>query len=333
MNRFFILGCQRSGTTLVRLILECHPKIFCFDEWNAYKSLKINDYNRLLSSNKKFYGYKIPRWTEKLNDGLIFDPGDGVWMRRFYRGEPIIFLLRDVRDTVTSMFRLKAGSSNWWTEWGDIILGFKMRSRRFVKLYCNDLPRIEANPFAAAALYWKFKTQAFFEYRDLGWPVYGLRYEDLVRKQEVELKKIVKFLGLMWDDRLLHYSEQPHREIGSDGKAIGDTDPNRPIDTSSIGTWRNTLPLKEVKEIMAIAGEMNNKISQDLNNNLKFTSSIIARFVNMTFAAFRKLRKNDDVNEELSQILDWLVDQEKVIPELRVQIEELKQRISNIEEK
>jgi hypothetical protein len=39
-ERFFILGCQRSGTTLLRLILESHPDIFCYDEIKAYAVLQ-----------------------------------------------------------------------------------------------------------------------------------------------------------------------------------------------------------------------------------------------------------------------------------------------------
>lgn len=35
-RRFFITGCQRSGTTLLRLILEGHQDIRCFDETRSY---------------------------------------------------------------------------------------------------------------------------------------------------------------------------------------------------------------------------------------------------------------------------------------------------------
>lgn len=39
MERFFISGCQRSGTTMLRLILESHPFIQCFDEVAGYDIL------------------------------------------------------------------------------------------------------------------------------------------------------------------------------------------------------------------------------------------------------------------------------------------------------
>jgi Sulfotransferase family len=38
-GRFFVAGCQRSGTTLLRLVLECHPRVYCFDEAIGYRVL------------------------------------------------------------------------------------------------------------------------------------------------------------------------------------------------------------------------------------------------------------------------------------------------------
>lgn len=39
LKPFYIIGCQRSGTTLMRLILDSHPQVSCVDESSAYDLL------------------------------------------------------------------------------------------------------------------------------------------------------------------------------------------------------------------------------------------------------------------------------------------------------
>jgi hypothetical protein len=69
MRRFLITGCQRSGTTLLRLILGSHSKIHCYDEYLAYARLRDGDASE--AQGCQLVGYKIPRWTEQLNDRKI----------------------------------------------------------------------------------------------------------------------------------------------------------------------------------------------------------------------------------------------------------------------
>ena len=64
-ERFFILGCQRSGTTLLRLILEVHPDVFCYDELKGYAVLQGAIQEDL--PHARLIGFKIPRWTEQMN--------------------------------------------------------------------------------------------------------------------------------------------------------------------------------------------------------------------------------------------------------------------------
>lgn len=60
---------------------------------------------------RRVVGFKVPKWTEMLGEPAPADPqAAGV-----YQGEPIVFLLRDVRDTVASMSRLPGRQ---WTSHG-----------------------------------------------------------------------------------------------------------------------------------------------------------------------------------------------------------------------
>jgi hypothetical protein len=259
--RFFILGCQRSGTTLVRLVLECHPLIQCLDEIEAYKALLIS--HPTIAPQKKWVGYKIPRWTEQLCEPTLWDDGLDETGPQFYDSDPILFLLRDVRDTVVSMTRLMAGEKSWLEVYGRPILAAKMAKQDFRSRYAREIAFLEKADWPAVsvgALYWKYKTQAFFDYRDRGLPVCGVSYEKLVAHPETHLKRILSHLDLPWDPNLLDHPRFPHTELYPNGRTVGNSDPNRPINTDSVGQWQRSLSRNEVSQIMAIAQDLNERI-------------------------------------------------------------------------
>jgi hypothetical protein len=160
MERFFILGCQRTGTTLLRLILEAHPDIVCYDEMKGYVMLQNSVVENL--STARLVGFKLPRWTEQLTMPTLFDEGAEGSCGNFYRGEKILFLHRDVRDTIASMLKLKAGVSNWCELWVPRIIHSKIaREKDFRERYSEELSVIgncHSRLLGLAALYWKYKT-------------------------------------------------------------------------------------------------------------------------------------------------------------------------------
>src|SRR5450432_804888 len=141
-ERFFILGCQRTGTTLIRLILDAHPEVFCYDELKGYAALQKCVQENL--PHVRLIGFKIPRWTEQLTHRVLFDEGLEGPCHNFYRGERILFLQRDVRDTIASMLKLKAGESNWCDIWVPRIIEAKFAHDETFRLrYSAELDLIE----------------------------------------------------------------------------------------------------------------------------------------------------------------------------------------------
>jgi hypothetical protein len=256
ISRFFIAGCQRTGTTLLRLILECHPCIQCFDETQAYRLLANPDG---MLRPTKMLGYKIPRWTEQLADGNLADVGLPEQARAFYDRDPILFMVRDVRDTVASMMLLKANSHSWLEAYGRPILDSKIAQVQFRQRFAREIAILEStgrSSAAVAAMYWKYKTQSLFDYRQLSWPVHAVFYETLVSNPEPNLRSIVRFLRLRWDRALLNHPRFPHAEVAPCGRTIGQTDPKRPIEPSSVGQWHHVLSPAEEADVMAIAEDL-----------------------------------------------------------------------------
>jgi hypothetical protein len=92
LKRFFIIGCQRSGTTLLRLILNSHSEISCADENISYDVLSdSNKFQNFLETKnkKKWIGFKIPRFTEQINNHSIYDYGLSTPIQNFYEMNPL----------------------------------------------------------------------------------------------------------------------------------------------------------------------------------------------------------------------------------------------------
>jgi len=263
-NWFFIVGCQRSGTTLAKLILECHSRICCFDEVLAYGLLAAHRVET--PAGKTRIGFKIPRWTEQLADERLQDEGLPEVAACFYTGQPIIFVLRDVRDTAVSMLKFRLGDQSWLETWGQRVLEWKItQDSTFRERYQPELKlRAQAqHPLAATgALYWKYKTAAFFEYRSRRWPVLGLPYRWLVSNPLPVLRKVCQFLRVPWESALLNHPACPHGELREHGLAVGGSDPSRRIDTGSLDQWRTYLSPDQVGEILEIAGDLQQRIDE-----------------------------------------------------------------------
>jgi hypothetical protein len=118
--------------------------------------------------------------------------------------------------------------------------------------YAVEMSIIEncASPLIGlAALYWKYKNDAYFDYSSAGMPVLGVSYEDLVRNPRPVLQSVCRHLGIPFHPNLLHHNELPHTELFANGLAVGNTDPRLPIQTASIGQWDRYLSKEDQRVI------------------------------------------------------------------------------------
>jgi len=265
---FFISGCQRSGTTLLRLILESHEKIQCFDEVIGYEILvsqsKGQPVQYPVKKGAKYIGFKIPRFTEQLINESFVDPDYGE-LPSFYKNQKVIYIFRNVLDVVSSMMKLKISKDiSWLEKYGIKILESMVKSENLDSKYAKKYSDLRLKDWPAhlvGALYWEIKNQGFFDLLENGKHVYPLSYEKLVSASEVELVKLCEFLKIEWSDALLNHYNYSHGELDEMGKAIGNTDPTRAIDNRSVGTYKLILSEQQVCQIKEFTEDMSNQIN------------------------------------------------------------------------
>lgn len=240
---------------MMRLVLNSHKDIHCFDEWKSYSAVLNNNYTN--EKNAPVVGLKMPNWNEWIIDSPEY--------RKYYKNDPIIFMTRDVRGVIASMLSLPTGNGCFFN---GVMEAINEKwpidtHRNFYPKYKAEVTVIENSNcpnYRKAALYWRYKTSRYLEMIKSGYNVLPIHYELFVRSPESHLKIIMEFIDLEWDDHLLTHYKREHDETFN-GYAVGNTLVNRPIDTMSIDKWKKVLTPEQETAILDTAGPWNDFVS------------------------------------------------------------------------
>lgn len=255
MKKFFIVGCQRSGTTLVRLILNSHPEVKCFGESLAYDALE-NGFS--LDDDIVHYGFQVPIWTELfveydcIRDKLKRGPDNPA-------GYPVLFLIRNHLEVVASMKRMPG-----WIErevCKNMRLWLTDKARRLNERYGTQL--IDDNPVRWASIFWAYKTEFVFDMLK-NYRVLPVSYNKLVSNPRDSIARIVDFLGIRWSENLLNHNSFDHEEVAANGLTMGNTDARRSIDTNSQKKYIEMLTSEEKDIIIKVGATLHDKLKNNL---------------------------------------------------------------------
>lgn len=192
----FVVGCQRSGTTLFRLILDSHPNISCGPETRFLQGFDED----VLGSGwprMSLYGFEREYWVDQFADlfhnfqmTYAEKRGKSRWADKtplYVKHVPlldelfptcqIIHIIRDPRDVVASHH----------DRWG-WFSGVKAAEKW--PRYVTDARE------ASKAL----PPERYLE----------IRYEQLIADTKGTMATVLEFLGEPWDDAVLHHDEHPH---------------------------------------------------------------------------------------------------------------------------
>lgn len=233
-----ILGCQRSGTTLLFLILNSHPQIKGIDETETGYSFPHQ--NILYRNSIKDYltCFKLPNQTFNFK-----------YIKQHYPQTKIIFPIRNPYSVVSSM---RSFTIETKTEQGNWLNCFA--KKELLGIDADFLPDISdldvdsLDEISLGAYIWKYKNMALKKYQKLGFDVFTFKYEELLTNPQKVISKILYFLDLDWDNIVLNHQQYYKNDRK---KYPGGTRGNRAINLANQKRKPN-LSEGEIKSITSI---------------------------------------------------------------------------------
>jgi tetratricopeptide (TPR) repeat protein len=196
----FIVGLPRSGTTLAHQIIASHSKVHgagevvIFDQF-MYQKIKDDKFNAIfkdyISQNENILesivkNYFLSIDFIKTSKSIIIDkhPLNFQWLgfiKILFPNSKIVHCTRNLKDTALSIYKnaFDINSIIWGNDQSDLV--------KYISLYL-DLMK-----------FWKEKIPN---------DIYDLDYEKLIENQNNEIKKLIKFCELDWEESCLNFSKK-----------------------------------------------------------------------------------------------------------------------------
>ena len=210
----FIIGLPRSGTSLTEQILSSHENVFGGGElpymekiFNNYINIKKNlDKSDLLKCEKDYIEFtsNLDNSNKVITDKAPLNFFYVGFILKFLPNSKFVNLVRNPIDNCWSMYKNCFPTKvNFTDDLSDLV--------KYYKEY-QDLMN-----------FWK---KIFPEH------IYDLQYESLVTNTKLEVKKLLKFCSLDWDERCLKHYENK-RAI----KTISFNQARRPVYNTSVKSY------------------------------------------------------------------------------------------------
>lgn len=251
---FFIVGCGRSGTTLLRTLLDRHPlvaipleSLFIIDYLRASQARPLADLLPMLVAEPE-----IKEWGLDVDLGAVAEASS----------------MADAIEHLHCLYAESQGKSRWGQKTPRFVRHMELLSDHFPtacfihlvrdpRAVVSSLVRSDvhqSNVYYASRRWLKDVGAGLrFESEHPG-RVLRMSYEELVSEPEDQLREICRFVGLDWPDAgwwedgnlpTADYSsfyDKIHRNL--DG----------PISPDRISSWRRQLQPNEIQVIEAIVG-------------------------------------------------------------------------------
>lgn len=270
----FIIGCGRSGNTLLRSMLM------------AGGELTIPPESYVLSSISRRYAlWRFRGWAcicEQVCTKLSSHPEFDAWQIDIDLVlEKAKHLPKDERNlqALIKLIYMAYGQIHGFgtTRWGDktplntlylndivrvfpkakfihIVRDPRAVASSYVRAAANN-PHIAEKTFALAAARWRESVQAvnYLKRSTHGEQVIEVRYEDLVTAPEEQLRKICMFTGLSFADSMLNHAEQ-NVSLGDVERHGHHKDVQSAIDPSKVFAWQDRVSSEDSQLVMSITG-------------------------------------------------------------------------------
>ncbi|HED36480.1 MAG TPA: sulfotransferase [Gammaproteobacteria bacterium] len=246
LPRLFILGTQRSGTTLLTRVLSSHPHFYVQNEgmpvrkifsstksvddiraninkqfYKIRKSGSINDFLR--QKNIDSWGYKDPQLTE-YTDSLDLIINASKNKTKF------VLIVRDARGVVNSYIDNK---------WG-----------------------LGTNAYTGA-LRWKREVREQLSFMEKHSDLFLIiRFEDLLQDMEASIRAVCEHIDLEYAPSMLEY----HQKKPEYKEKRENLNTSKKPDSTIAQKWRKTLSEREINIIEYVAGDELSRLGYEISD-------------------------------------------------------------------
>ncbi len=229
---FFILGCVRSGTTLLRNLLRLHPNLACPEETHFFRwpdPFGSEAYARALKNNELLKQHRQM---------------DGIAEEEFEKLLATCDSKKSFCDRYMRLYiaRNKPSANRWFDKtpqnvYGAALIASSLPEAKFVHIVRNPIDVVASlrlgrilkmERLVGACNYWIESTEIINTIRNAAPKrVHELRYEDLIQNPENALEDLLQFLGEEFNPA--HFTSIPLIDTKQSGREILNEEDTRRI--------------------------------------------------------------------------------------------------------
>jgi len=268
----FIVGCSRSGTTLLRLMLTQHSELHIPPESEFLLSLhdQADLYGSFDAPHQRWFFIRDLQTTEVSMGAYAFP----IFGLNIHEAEAAIAARAptDFAGAAAALFEASArehGKSRWGDKTPHYVRHIDWLSQAFPEAQFLHMirdgrdvarSRVEAGfttSMRRSARHWKEEVQKGRRAgRDLPPSRYReLFYEDLVRDPRSTLREVCEWIHLEYTDRMLHFDREGDAPIPDEHEHLHDN-VNNPVDESRAQAWTRSLASRDVADVEDVAGDL-----------------------------------------------------------------------------
>lgn len=259
----FIGGAGRSGTTLLRVILDSHPRIYCGPElkvtpligqmWHTFHAAQpaLNDYEisavdvQILF--QQLFHILTSKMLKKSGKARIAEktPGNARYFQHLhyvFPNSPLIHVIRDPRAVVASLLKM---------DWIDASTGKPLK-------YVSSVE--------AATNYWIDEVQtarATANHPTASRNYIEIKYENLVEHPKKVLEELLLKIGEDWNNSVLNHHTIKRNLAGESSES----QVKQALYKSSISKWQNELTVEEIRLIEVKTAKLMSELNYSIFDN------------------------------------------------------------------
>jgi protein-tyrosine sulfotransferase len=246
-------GCGRSGTTLLRMMLDSHRRICCGPESSVFRRRAIDP--DALAQRFGFAGTEVRAIYEASRSRAAFiedfaelcmgKTGKSRWAEKTPRNVSRIGIIFRCFPEARFVHVLRDGR--------DVACSLRTHPRHRV-VDGKLVPTGTWKPIAGCARRWVRDVEASRSW--WGDPRFcTVRYEDLVRDPRPALERLMAFIGEDWDDAMLAHAAagSPFRDaarFAQNPEALG------AVNTAALGRWQRDMDARDTRIFKRVAGPL-----------------------------------------------------------------------------